>query len=106
MSEPKMGDLPQELSAASFDETLVRKEWPTEISEEESHFWCLHCHRVYRVGRFRMEDDLFCCPYAGCSGTAIHAWAHSDHVVPSGFLPESVEEGKCYEMYPANPSQV
>jgi hypothetical protein len=105
MSEQNMGGLPKALAAASFDEELVRKEWPTEISNEESHFWCLHCHRVYRVGRFRMVDGLFCCPYEGCDGNAIDAWAHSEHVIPSGFLPERVEEGRHYEMYPEGQKQ-
>lgn len=40
--------------------------------------WCLHCHRAYKIGEYRLEkkyDDLQMCPYDGCDGdTVMDAW--------------------------------
>lgn len=33
--------------------------------------WCLHCGRTYRLGWYRLVDDLQMCPYPDCSGDTV-----------------------------------
>ncbi len=46
---------------------------------EPDIYWCVHCHRTYRNGQFRLVGERELCPYEDCDGSVFADgmdWAH------------------------------
>ena len=62
----------------------------------ETHIWCLHCERAAPIAEWDRCDR---CPYPGCDGSFIDAWAWSTFAGDPRFPPVPVE-GQVYLLYP------
>jgi len=63
--------------------------------------WCLHCERIYYVGEFKADAELFeLCPYLDCDGNTVLdsiPWVHIRNQHPE--YPQKPQKGIVYPLY-------
>lgn len=68
------------------------------FSEDETHFWCLHCECVWPIEQWQEND--WSCPDRKCDGSPLDTWAWSTRRGHDTDFPSNPPPGSCFPLYP------